>query len=170
VFGGEVVEREQHVQVVGDLGDLLGRLAGNARKLGRLLTNLLDLERLTQGILDPDRQRVDLGELVGRTVKDAGPELLGERPISLETAPVLIAVDAPKVERIVENLLANAARHTPAGTPVWVRVQAAGGGALMVVEDAGPGVPAEVRQAIFQPFQQGPTITAHAPGPASAWR
>jgi signal transduction histidine kinase len=82
----------------------------------------------------------------------------------LETAPVLIAVDAPKVERIVENLLANAARHTPAGTPVWVRVQAAGGGALLVVEDAGPGVPAEVRQAIFQPFQQGPTITAHAPG------
>jgi signal transduction histidine kinase len=82
----------------------------------------------------------------------------------LETAPVLIAVDAPKVERIVENLLANAARHTPAGTPVWVRVQVAGRGALMVVEDAGPGVPAEVRQAIFQPFRQGPTITAHAPG------
>jgi PAS domain S-box-containing protein len=147
-----------------EVRDLLGRLAGNARKLGRLLTNLLDLERLTQGTLDPDRQRVDLGELVSRIVKDAGPELLGERPISLETAPVLIAVDAPKVERIVENLLANAARHTPAGTPVWVRVQAAGGGALMVVEDAGPGVPAEVRQAIFQPFRQGPTITAHAPG------
>jgi signal transduction histidine kinase len=77
---------------------------------------------------------------------------------------MLIAVDAPKVERIVENLLANAARHTPAGTPVWVRVQAAADGALMVVEDAGPGVPAEVRQAIFQPFRQGPTITAHAPG------
>jgi PAS domain S-box-containing protein len=147
-----------------EVRDLLGRLAGNARKLGRLLTNLLDLERLTQGDIDPERQRVDLGELVSRIVKDTGPELLGERPISLEAAPVLIAVDAPKVERIVENLLANAARHTPAGTPVWVRVQASVGGALMVVEDAGPGVPAEVRQAIFQPFRQGPTITAHAPG------
>jgi PAS domain S-box-containing protein len=159
------LDRGHQQLAASEVRDLLGRLAGNARKLGRLLTNLLDLERLTQGsTLDPDRQRVDLGELVGRIVKDAGPELLGERPISLETAPVLIAVDAPKVERIVENLLANAARHTPAGTPVWVRVQAAGGGALMVVEDAGPGVPAEVRQAIFQPFQQGPTITAHAPG------
>src|SRR4029453_15322214 len=91
-------------------------------------------------------------------------ELLGKRPISLETAPVLIAVDAPKVERIVENLLANAARHTPTGTPVWVRVQSSAGGVLMGVGDAGPGVPAEVRQAIFQPFRQGPTITAHAPG------
>jgi PAS domain S-box-containing protein len=159
------LDRGHQLLSAGEIRDLLGRLAGNARKLGRLLTNLLDLERLTQGTLGPDRQRVDLGALVSRIVKDTGPELLGERrPISLETAPVLIAVDAPKVERIVENLLANAARHTPAGTPVWVRVQAAGGGALMVVEDAGPGVPAEVRQAIFQPFRQGPTITAHAPG------
>ena len=158
------LDRGHQQLAASEVRDLLGRLAGNARKLGRLLTNLLDLERLTQGNLDPDRQRVDLGELVSRIVKDAGPELLGKRPISVATAPVLIAVDAPKVERIVENLLANAARHTPAGTPVWVRVQAAGGGALMVVEDAGPGVPAEVRQAIFQPFRQGPTITAHAPG------
>src|SRR5215217_1239470 len=158
------LDRGHQQLAASEVRDLLGRLAANARKLGRLLTNLLDLERLTQGALDPDRQRVDLGELVSRIVKDTGPELLGARPISLETAPVLIAVDAPKVERIVENLLANAARHTPTGTPVWVRVQAAGGDALMVVEDAGPGVPAEVRQAIFQPFQQGPTITAHAPG------
>jgi PAS domain S-box-containing protein len=158
------LDRGHQLLSAGEVRDLLGRLAGNARKLGRLLTNLLDLERLTQGTLDPDRRRVDLGEVVSRIVKDAGPDLLGERPISLETAHVLVAVDAPKVERIMENLLANAARHTPGGTPVWVRVQAAAGGALMVVEDAGPGVPAEVRQAIFQPFRQGPTITAHAPG------
>jgi len=158
------LDRGHQLLPASELRDLLGRLAGNARKLGRLLTNLLDLERLGRGTLDPDRRRVDLGELVSRIVTDAGPELLGERPISVETAPVLVAVDAAKVERIVENLLANAARHTQAGTPVWVRVQAHAGGALLVVEDAGPGVPAEVRQAIFQPFRQGPTITAHAPG------
>ena len=159
------LDRGHQLLAASEVRDLLGRLSSNARKLGRLLTNLLDLERLTQGsTLDPDRQRVDLGELVSRIVKDAGPDLLGERPIILETAPVLIAVDAPKIERILENLLANAARHTPAGTPVWVRVQSSAGGALMVVEDAGPGVPAEVRQAIFQPFRQGPTIAAHAPG------
>jgi PAS domain S-box-containing protein len=147
-----------------EVGDLLGRLQGNARKLDRLLTNLLDLERLARGPLNPDRRRVDLGGLVSQIVKDAGSELLGEHPISLEASPVLVAVDAPKVERIVENLLANAARHTQAGTTVWVRVEACAGGGLIVVEDAGPGVPAEIRQAIFQPFQQGPSIAAHAPG------
>jgi PAS domain S-box-containing protein len=158
------LDRGHQLLSASEVRDLLGRLAGNARKLGRLLTNLLDLERLTQGTLDPDRQPVDLGALVSRIVKDTGPDLLGKRPISLETASVLIAVDAPKVERIVENLLANAARHTPAGTPVWVRVEPSGDGALIVVDDAGPGVPDEVRQAIFQPFRQGPTINAHAPG------
>jgi PAS domain S-box-containing protein len=147
-----------------DVSELLDRLEGNARKLDRLLTNLLDLERLARGTLHPDRRLVDLGELVRRIVKETRPELLGERPVSLATAAVLIAVDSPMVERIVENLLANAARHTRAGTPVWVRVEASCGGALIVVEDAGPGVPAEVRQAIFEPFRQGPSITAHAPG------
>ncbi|HEX8860810.1 MAG TPA: histidine kinase N-terminal 7TM domain-containing protein [Actinomycetes bacterium] len=147
-----------------EVGDLLGRLEGNARKLDRLLTNLLDLDRLTRGALTLERRRVDLGELVGGIVKEAEAELLGERPVSLETSPVLVAVDPAKVERIVENLLANAARHTREGTPVWVRVEARDEGGLVVVEDAGPGVPAEARQTIFEPFQQGPSITAHAPG------
>ena len=73
------LDRGHQLLPASEVRDLLGRLAGNARKLGRLLTNLLDLERLTQGTLDPDRQDVDLGELVSRIVKDTGPELLGER-------------------------------------------------------------------------------------------
>jgi PAS domain S-box-containing protein len=158
------LDRGHQLLPASQVRDLLGRLQGNARKLDRLLTNLLDLERLARGNLNPDRRRVDLGELVSRIVKEAASELLGERRISLEVSPVLVAVDAPKVERIVENLLANVARHTRAGTAVWVRVEAYAGGALIVVEDAGPGVPAEIRQKIFQPFQQGPSITAHAPG------
>jgi PAS domain S-box-containing protein len=158
------LRRGHELLSAGEVRDLLGRLEGNARRLDRLLTNLLDLERLGQGAITLERRSADLGELVGRVVKDVGAELLGERPVSLETAPVLLEVDAPKVERIVENLLANAARHTSADTPVWVRVERCDGGALIVVEDAGPGVPAEARTAIFEPFQQGPSITAHAPG------
>src|SRR6266545_3686103 len=121
--------------------DLLGQLASSARKLDRLL-----------------------GELVGQIVNEAGPELLDGRPVKLETRPLPLWVDAPKVERIVENLLANAARHTPPGTPVWVRVEPHDRGAVLVVEDAGPGVPAELREAIFQPFRQGPNPAAYAPG------
>jgi signal transduction histidine kinase len=158
------LHRGQELLPAAEFRDLLGRLDGNARRLDRLVTNLLDLERLARGTVTPDRRPVDVAELVGRVVKDTGAELLGDRPIGLETSPVVIAVDGAKVERIVENLLANAARHTSTDTAVWVRVEQCAGGALIVVDDAGPGVPAEVRQAIFQPFQRGPSITAHAPG------
>jgi PAS domain S-box-containing protein len=165
VLGIALTMRRGQGRLTGDEADqLLGRLVRNARKLDRLLSNLLDLDRLSRSTLQLDRRRVDLGDLVGRIVKDAGPELLGERPVNLETSPVLVAVDPAKVERIVENLLANVSRHTLTGTPVWVRVEACAGGGLVVVEDAGPGVPAEVRKEIFEPFRQGPTITAHAPG------
>lgn len=53
-------------------------------------------------------------------------------------------LDAEKVDRIVDELLANAAKHTPPDTPVWIRTRRHGrGGIVVVVEDAGPGVPSE---------------------------
>jgi signal transduction histidine kinase len=58
----------------------------------------------------------------------------------------------------------NAIRHTPADVTVWVRVTSEDGGALLAVEDDGPGVPAELRDAIFEPFRQGPTASPHSPG------
>ncbi|HVM11801.1 MAG TPA: ATP-binding protein, partial [Actinomycetota bacterium] len=55
-------------------------------------------------------------------------------------------------------------RHTPADTPIWVRVSATERDVLIVVEDAGPGVPEELRTAIFRPFEQGTRGDGHSPG------
>jgi PAS domain S-box-containing protein len=139
-----------------DTDDLLGRLIANARKLDRILTGLLDLDRLDRGIVELRRERVDLARLVAGVVSEARQELLDSHPVSLELRPVQVMADAAKVERIVENLLANAARHTDPGTPIWVRVVPGERGALLCVDDAGPGVPAEQRESIFRPFQRGP--------------
>ena len=147
-----------------DAADLLNRLSRSARKMDRLLNDLLDLDRLAQPGVNPERELVDLGQLVERVVKEASAELLEQRPLHLEVCPLRLEIDPPKVERIVENLLATAARHTPPGTPVWVRVEPREQGALLVVEDAGPGVPAQLREMIFQPFRQGPRPNSHAPG------
>ena len=73
-------------------------------------------------------------------------------------------VDPAKLERIVENLVANAARHTPPDRTIWVAVREEAGGVLLAVEDDGPVVPPELRDAIFEPFRQGPTATPHTPG------
>src|SRR5574341_631829 len=158
------LQRHQQELDAGDAADLLQRLGRSARKMDHLVNDLLDLDRLAQPTVTPERERVDLGELVERVVTDVSAELLEHRPVHVEVCPLRLEVDPPKVERIVENLLANAARHTPSGTPVWVRVRPHGKGALLMVEDAGPGVPPPLRETIFEPFRQGPAPASHAPG------
>jgi signal transduction histidine kinase len=147
-----------------DRSDLYTRLVANARKLDRLLNDLLDLDRLTHGIVAPKRRPTDVAALAAR-IADDWAVLNGRRP-KVVAEPVTVSLDPGKVERIIENLLANAARHTPPDTPVWVRVEhpAGGDGVLLAVEDAGAGVPAELRDSVFEPFRQGPRTPTHVPG------
>jgi PAS domain S-box-containing protein len=158
------LERSRQALPSGDVADLHARLTANARKLDRILGGMLDLDRLTRGLVEPRRELIDLGEFVAKVVDQAQVDLLDDHPVFVDLAPVEIAVDSAKVERIVENLLANACRHTPPGTPIWVRVDRHDPGALLTVADAGPGVPVEQRERIFQPFHRGPSAASHAPG------
>lgn len=145
-----------------DRTDLLERLAANARKLDRLLKDLLDIDRLNRGIVEPQYRVTDVGALARRTIESLDP--LSDRPIMVLADPVVISVDPAKVERIVENLLMNAARHTTPDKTIWLKVRSQDDGVLIAVEDDGAGVPEELREAIFEPFRQGPTTSPHAPG------
>ena len=95
-------------------------------------------------------------------VGEADPSL-PER-VELTTEPAVVPIDPPKVERIVENLLVNAAKHTPPGTPVHVSVSATPDGAVIAVEDEGGGVPDELREKIFEEFRQGTDAPQASPG------
>lgn len=132
--------------------EILRMLTSNARKLERLLTDLLDLDRLTRGVLEPHLRQTRLDDLVHRMAKEID---LGDRSLHIDTQEVEILVDAAKIERIVENLLVNAIRHTPEGCRIWARVQDDPEGALLAVEDDGPGVDDESKKAIFELFRQG---------------
>jgi PAS domain S-box-containing protein len=145
-----------------DRTDLLGRLASNARKLDRLLKDLLDIDRLNRGIVEPQYRVTDVGALARRIVENL--DALAGREVIVRTDPVVIPIDPPKVERIVENLLMNAVRHTTNDRKIWLTVGSHEGGVRISVEDDGTGVPGEIRAAIFEPFRQGPTQSPHAPG------
>jgi PAS domain S-box-containing protein len=142
--------------------DLLDRLAANARKLDRLLRDLLDIDRLSRGIMTPQYHAIDLGALVRRTVENF--DVPATRTVRLDETSVTVQADAPKVERIVENLLSNSIRHTPPDVSVWVQVRDEDGGVLLMVDDDGAGVPRHLQKAIFEPFRQGPTASPHSPG------
>ncbi len=156
------LERSEHLLPTEERVELVRRLGTNARKLNRLLADLLDLERLRRGILEPTRRPTDVGALVRQLA--CGMDALASQPLMVEAPSVVVCVDAPKVERIVENLLINAVKHTPPGTPVWAKVVSQREGVLITVEDAGPGLSPDRRGIVFEAFQRDATAAPHAPG------
>jgi signal transduction histidine kinase len=149
----QTLERASQLQLTPEQSTgLLNAIDTSARRLHRMISDLLDLDRLDRGDVKPDRQPTDLRELVRRLIHEAN--FLDRHPARVESERVVISVDAGKVERIVENLLVNATKYTPTGSPVCVRLETVPEGALLSVEDEGPGVPDELKEAIFQPFRQ----------------
>jgi signal transduction histidine kinase len=133
--------------------ELYGVVEQAGKKAARLVDDLLDLDRLERGTLTIERDPTDVEALAKRLTKEL-PTLEG-RPVLVDGDDVLVDVDTARVERIVENLLNNAARHTPPGTPIHVGVHKRRDGVELLVEDEGPGVPKDIRDEIFEPFRQG---------------
>lgn len=133
---------------------LIRSIRNSAQRLERLLTDLLDLRRLEQGMVEPVRSRTDVTGLA-RTLIQALQ--ITSHPVEVTPHEVMANVDAAKVERIVENLVLNAVKHTAPGTPISVAVKRQPPGVLLRVEDAGPGVPDDIKSSIFVPFLRGST-------------
>jgi signal transduction histidine kinase len=144
-----------------DQKDLTHRLAINARKLERLLSDLLDLDRLARGVLEPRRRATDLSALTIRVIEEAD---LGGHHVDVDVEPVVVQIDASKVERVVENLLVNAAKHTSPHSRIWLHAARRKEGVQITVEDEGPGVPDELKAAVFEPFRKGHAPGQHVPG------
>jgi PAS domain S-box-containing protein len=142
--------------------DLAARIASNARKLDRMVSDLLDLDRIGRGMLRPSLAPTDVGALVAAIVAES--DLASSRTVKVDADPVVVEVDAGKVERIVENLLLNAARHTPSSVQIWVRVLEEPDAVTIAVEDDGPGIDPDLREAVFEPFSRGQGESAQAAG------
>ena len=147
------LEREDLTLEPREARDLAHRIAQNARRLDRMVGDFLDFERLARGVAEPNYTSVDVGALLREIV--AANELVSDRKLTLEIAPATVRADAAMLERIVENLLGNTAKHTPASARIWVRMTPWDDGVEIVVEDEGPGVPDADKERIFEPFRQG---------------
>ncbi len=146
-----------------DLATSMRHIREDANRMSVLVEDLLLLARL-------DRQRplardqVDLAEIAAAAV-DAARVAAPERTISLDS-PVAASVtgDADRLRQVVDNLLGNAIRHTPPGTPIDVRLHAEPSSVGVEVTDHGPGIPAEEREAIFEPFHRADPSRARSSG------
>jgi two-component system, OmpR family, sensor histidine kinase KdpD len=124
---------------------------GQADRLADLVQNLLDMSRIQAGVLQPRRGTTSLPELVRGVVGDLAPALRGyEVRLELPGSVPMIDVDRTLIARVLTNLLENAIRHAPKGTPITVRASARSADtALVSVADRGPGVSPDRREEVF---------------------
>ncbi|MET0838832.1 MAG: HAMP domain-containing sensor histidine kinase [Marmoricola sp.] len=128
----------------------------NAQRLGALVEDLLDFARLERGagVMGADSV-LDLGEVVAR-ILDEQPDLAPDHQVLHQTIQGLgVAGSWQAVERVVSNLVGNAAKYSPAGTVIRVTVKERRGRAELTVDDEGPGVPPAEREQVFTRFFRG---------------
>lgn len=155
---------EQVAEQVPAIRPRLERLAHNAIYVERLVGDLLDLVASDEGKLELRRERVDLADLVRETVERSVPP--GERRrVRIDIRSRLVVVgDALRLERVIANLVDNALKHTPAGTPLAIRLEQRDDWASVSVADRGVGLTAEQVDACFERFGRGPSDHAgHGP-------
>jgi two-component system sensor histidine kinase KdpD len=127
-----------------------------AQRLRSLVENLLDMARLQAGRIAVQRQWHSLEELVGAALLAVGPALAPRAVrVRLPADLPLVEVDAALFERVLCNLLENAAKFTPSSSHVDIGARADGTRIVIWVDDDGPGLPSGREEEIFQKFERG---------------
>ncbi|GAC1702295.1 MAG: hypothetical protein NVS9B6_18330 [Candidatus Limnocylindrales bacterium] len=128
-----------------------------ARRLSRIVTNLLDLSRIEGGSLRPDRGWYDLGALVDDVVGRLRGAI-AERDLGVVVPAALppVFLDYVEIDQVLSNLIENAVRYSPAGSPIDIDVAVIGDTVSVAIADRGPGLPAEALGRLFDPFYRVP--------------
>lgn len=136
--------------------EIAGAMRQSAIRMGALVNNLLDMARLEAGAVQLNRQWQPLEEVVGSAMAACQSALHG-RPVQVRLADSLplLHLDAVLIERVLVNLLENAAKYTPAGSPIELHALQASGQVTICLEDRGPGLPPGREEALFQKFERG---------------
>jgi len=132
-----------------------------------LLNNFLDLMRLDAGKVRPVIREVATGAIVQRAITTSEPAAAVKQQrleVSLGGAPGTVRTDAVRLEQILVNLLSNAVRLSPEGASVQLQVELEAEVVRFSVIDHGPGVPSELRDRIFEPFERFDPQSGHGTG------
>lgn len=144
---------------------MLDTLILEAERLDRVLGNLLDMSRIEGGALNLTCDWEDPADLVGAVLARLRPQLAGRavRVHAPDDLPTL-SVNAGLIDQALSNLVENALKYTPAGTPITVALELAPPLLHIHVLDAGPGIPAAALPHLFEKFFRVADPERHAPG------
>ncbi|WP_329374148.1 HAMP domain-containing histidine kinase [Streptomyces sp. NBC_00669] len=147
-----------------DTRHALGRIESEAARMTTLVEDLLLLARLDAG-RPVDRTETDLSPLVVDAVSDARAAGRDhDWRLELPDEPATVHGDAPRLQQVLTNLLANARTHTPPGTTITARVLRRPSDVVLQVQDDGPGIPPELRRHVFERFARGDASRSRSAG------
>ena len=139
-----------------DVRAVFQRLERQVEKLRRMISDLLDAARVETGQLSLELHRCELTDLVADVVDHYRQAAPGHPiAVSLPPDPVPVRCDPLRIEQVLSNLVGNAIKYSPDGTPVEVAVTHDDGRATVTVTDQGVGVAPEDRPHLFEPFRRG---------------
>jgi signal transduction histidine kinase len=125
----------------------------STRRMRRLVGDLLLLARADADRVQPQRA-TDLADVVTEAAAELGP-VAEDHELSIDPEPAVVAGVRDDLHRLALNLIENAVRHTPPGTRIWASTSTDNGDAKLVVQDDGPGIPAELHDHLFERFIRG---------------
>jgi two-component system sensor histidine kinase KdpD len=136
--------------------EIVGGIGEAARRMNSLVNNLLDMARLQSGPVQLNRQWQPIEEVVGSALKAMSGMLDPMRvSVSLPEDLPLVNIDAVLIERVLCNLLENAVKYTPMGSPIEISATTSSERVILTIDDHGPGLPKGREEAIFQKFERG---------------
>ena len=136
-----------------DRAQLVQTILEESERLNRFVQNLLDMTRLGYGALQPNREWVDLREIVGRALKQMARPLASLKvEVQIPDDLPLLHVDPILIEQVLVNILDNAAKYSPAGGRIEIAAALDGEQVSVRVSDEGPGIPPEARDTVFDVF------------------
>ncbi|HET7928891.1 MAG TPA: ATP-binding protein [Actinomycetota bacterium] len=130
---------------------LIDGAEAQAVRLTRLVEDLLTVSRIQDGVLRLSLERVDLGDLIADAARGSGT---AERLRLEPDGPAQLVCDADAIVRVLTNLLDNARKYSPGGTPIQVRVVGDDRRVTVEVRNSGSGIAPEDREAIFERFRR----------------
>jgi two-component system, OmpR family, sensor histidine kinase KdpD len=136
-----------------DRAQLVQTILEESERLNRFVQNLLDMTRLGYGALQPNREWVDLREIVGRAQRQMARALASLR-VEVQISPEvpILHLDPVLIEQVLVNILDNAAKYSLAGGRIEIAAALDGGQVKVRVSDEGPGIPPEARDTVFDVF------------------
>ena len=140
----------------GAQAEIAGSIRETTLRINAQVSNMLDMARLQAGKIHLNSQWQPVEEVVVAGLKGL-EALLGEHPVSVdipEDLP-LVKVDSVMMERVIANLVENAVKYTPPGTPIKIVGRLKAPNLEIRVSDRGPGIPEGMEEEIFKKFQRG---------------